>query len=48
MRGHRHGKEAKMIGKVVGDHPGMMVMRTGIGGTRIVDVMLGEQLPRIC
>ena len=48
MRGHRHGKEAKLIGKVVGDHPGMVVMRTGIGGTRIVDLMLGEQLPRIC
>ena len=48
MRGHQRGKEAQMIGEVVGDHPGMVVMRTGIGGTRIVDVMLGEQLPRIC
>jgi len=48
MRGHQRGKEAQMIGEVVGDHPGMVVMRTGIGGSRIVDVMLGEQLPRIC
>jgi hydrogenase expression/formation protein HypE len=48
MRGHRHGQEAQIIGEVVGDHPHMVVMRTGIGGTRIVDVMLGEQLPRIC
>jgi hydrogenase expression/formation protein HypE len=48
MRGHRHGQEAQMIGEVVGDHPGLVIMRTGIGGTRIVDIMLGEQLPRIC
>jgi hydrogenase expression/formation protein HypE len=48
MRGHRHGQEAQMIGEVVGDHPGMVIMRTGIGGTRIVDVLLREQLPRIC
>ena len=48
MRGHRHGQEAQMIGEVGGEHPGMVIMRTGIGGTRIVDMMLGEQLPRIC
>jgi len=48
MRGHRYGQEAQMIGEVVGDHPGLVIMRTGIGGTRIVDVMLQEQLPRIC
>ena len=48
MRGHQQGQEAQIIGEVVGDHPRMVVMRTGIGGTRIVDMMLGEQLPRIC
>jgi hydrogenase expression/formation protein HypE len=48
MRGHRHGQEAQMIGEVVANHPSMVIMRTGIGGTRIVDVMLQEQLPRIC
>lgn len=48
MRGHCQGQEAQIIGEVVADHPCMVVMRTGIGGTRIVDVMLGEQLPRIC
>jgi hydrogenase expression/formation protein HypE len=48
MRRHRDGKEAQIIGEVVADHPGLVVMRTGIGGTRIVDLMLGEQLPRIC
>jgi hydrogenase expression/formation protein HypE len=48
MRGHQYGQEAQIIGEVVRDHPRMVVMRTGIGGTRIVDMMLGEQLPRIC
>jgi hydrogenase expression/formation protein HypE len=48
MRGHRHGREAQIIGAVVADHPRLVVMRTGIGGTRIVDLLLGEQLPRIC
>lgn len=48
MRGHRDGKEAQIIGEVVAEHPRMVVMRTGIGGTRIVDLMMGEQLPRIC
>jgi hydrogenase expression/formation protein HypE len=48
MRGHPHGREAQIIGEVVADHPRLVVMRTGIGGTRIVDLMIGEQLPRIC
>jgi hydrogenase expression/formation protein HypE len=42
------GREARMIGEVVPDHPGRVVMRTRIGGARIVDMPLGEQLPRIC
>jgi hydrogenase expression/formation protein HypE len=48
MRRHPHGTEARIIGEVVADHPGMVVLRTGIGGSRIVDVLWGEQLPRIC
>jgi hydrogenase expression/formation protein HypE len=32
----------------VGEHPGMVVARTAIGGTRVVDLPVGEQLPRIC
>jgi hydrogenase expression/formation protein HypE len=48
MRAHRFGKEAQVIGEVVADHPGMVLMKTGIGGTRVVDVLFGEQLPRIC
>jgi hydrogenase expression/formation protein HypE len=45
---HRDGKKAQIVGEVVADHPGMVVMRTDIGGTRIVDLPLREQLPRIC
>lgn len=48
MRRHPDGKEAQIFGEVVADHPCMVVMRTSIGGTRIVDLRLGEQLPRIC
>jgi hydrogenase expression/formation protein HypE len=36
------------IGTVVEAHPGVVVARTGIGGTRVVDLPLAEQLPRIC
>ena len=47
---HRHplGAGARRIGTCVEDHPGMVVVRTGLGGTRVLDLPLGEQLPRIC
>jgi hydrogenase expression/formation protein HypE len=48
MRAHPLGKDAAIIGQVVADHPGMVLMKTEIGGTRVLDVMFGEQLPRIC
>jgi hydrogenase expression/formation protein HypE len=48
MRRHQYGQTAQIIGEVVPEHPGMVVMRTGIGGSRIVSPLLGEQLPRIC
>jgi hydrogenase expression/formation protein HypE len=48
MRRHPHGKDAAIIGEVVAEHPGMVLMKTEIGGTRVLDVMFGEQLPRIC
>jgi len=48
MRAHEHGRDAVLIGEVVGEHPGMVLMKTEIGGTRVLDVMFGEQLPRIC
>ena len=43
-----YGKDAAMIGEVVPDHPGMVVLETLIGGSRIIDMLTGEQLPRIC
>jgi hydrogenase expression/formation protein HypE len=48
MRRHQKGYAAQIIGEVVADHPGMVIMRTEIGGSRIVGPLLGEQLPRIC
>ncbi len=48
MRGHELGKSAAVIGVCVEEHPGMVVARTALGGTRVVDLPVGEQLPRIC
>lgn len=48
MHAHPAGAGATRIGTVTDSHPGVVVARTGIGGTRVVDLPLGEQLPRIC
>lgn len=48
MRAHPLGADSAIIGEAVESHPGMVVARTGLGGTRVVDLPLGEQLPRIC
>lgn len=48
MREHPLGRDARLIGQVVEGHPGMVLMKTRIGGRRVVDVLFGEQLPRIC
>jgi hydrogenase expression/formation protein HypE len=48
MHNHPFGQHAVIVGEVVSEHPGMVRMETGVGGTRILDVMFGEQLPRIC
>ncbi len=48
MRAHPLGKDAAVIGEVVSDHPGTVVMKSRIGGNRVVDMLSGEQLPRIC
>jgi hydrogenase expression/formation protein HypE len=42
------GKEACIIGEAVADHPGKVLLQTRVGGSRIVDMLAGEQLPRIC
>ena len=43
-----YGKDGAVIGKVVEDHVGKVILKTRIGGLRIVDMLAGEQLPRIC
>jgi hydrogenase expression/formation protein HypE len=43
-----YGRDATVIGEVVADHAGKVIMETRIGGQRIVDMLAGEQLPRIC
>jgi len=48
MRQHPLGRDSCIIGRVVSEHPGRVVLHTGIGGRRIVDMLSGEQLPRIC
>jgi hydrogenase expression/formation protein HypE len=48
MHAHEFGREATVIGRVVDEHPGVVVARTALGASRVVDQPLGEQLPRIC
>ena len=48
LRSHPLGAGAVRVGRVVAEHPGMVVLRTRIGGNRIVDMLPGDQLPRIC
>ena len=48
MRAHPLGSNAAIIGEVVADHVGMVVMRSLVGGNRVVTMLAGEQLPRIC
>ena len=48
MHDHSLGKEAAIIGEATSDHPGFVVMKTRVGGKRVVDMLSGEQLPGIC
>jgi len=48
LRAHTYGKEAQIIGQVVQEPAGKVFLKTRIGGTRIVDMLTGELLPRIC
>jgi hydrogenase expression/formation protein HypE len=48
MRSTRYGEEAVIIGEVQAEPPGRVLMKTTIGSTRIVDLLMGEMLPRIC
>jgi hydrogenase expression/formation protein HypE len=48
MRRHTHGRQAEIIGEVRQAPQGLVLMRTGFGGTRIIDMLIGDPLPRIC
>lgn len=48
LRSMKYGGDARIIGKVVADHPPLVLMKTDIGGTRVLDLLWNEQLPRIC
>jgi len=48
LRAHPLGKNAAIIGQVTAAHPGIVAAKTGLGASRVVDRMVGEQLPRIC
>ena len=48
MRKNEFGEKSAIIGEIVAEHKGMVVSKTAFGATRVVDMQLGEQLPRIC
>lgn len=48
MKQHKYGKNAVIIGEVVAEHPHRVVMKTALGASRIIDMPVGELLPRIC
>ena len=48
MKRNNYGRDAAIIGEVTDEHPGKVVMRTKLGPSRIVDMLSGELLPRIC
>ncbi|MFO0968224.1 MAG: hydrogenase expression/formation protein HypE [Gemmataceae bacterium] len=48
MRRHPLGRDAALIGEVTADHPGLVLIRSVVGGERVVTLLAGEQLPRIC
>jgi hydrogenase expression/formation protein HypE len=48
VRKNHYGQKAVIIGEVVKEHPGRVVLKTRLGASRIVDVLVGELLPRIC
>jgi hydrogenase expression/formation protein HypE len=48
VKSHEYGRDARIIGHTTDDRPGKVFLNTAIGGRRIVDMLTGEQLPRIC
>ncbi|MFM6783983.1 MAG: hydrogenase expression/formation protein HypE, partial [Dolichospermum sp.] len=48
MRNHPTGKQASIIGKIIPHPPGIVLLKTVFGAERIIDMLVGDQLPRIC
>lgn len=48
MKRDQYGKNSKIIGEITADNPGRVLLKTRVGGTRIISMLTGEQLPRIC
>jgi hydrogenase expression/formation protein HypE len=48
LRAHPQGQDAAIIGHVTAEPPGIVQLKTAFGGTRIVDLLVGDPLPRIC
>lgn len=48
LKNHPLGLQSAIIGQIVNDHPGKVVLKTGTGGKRIIDILTGDPLPRIC
>jgi len=48
LRAHAHGRDAAVVGRVVAEHPGFVTVRSLVGGERVLPMLAGEQLPRIC
>ena len=48
MKKHKYGNNSRIIGEVIGKKPGRVLLKTKVGGTRILSMLTGEQLPRIC
>jgi hydrogenase expression/formation protein HypE len=48
IRETRYGREAAIIGEIGAEHPGYVLLKTKVGGTRVVDKPIGEPIPRVC
>jgi hydrogenase expression/formation protein HypE len=48
LRGHPFGREAAIIGEITDEPKGMVLLETSLGGTRVLDMLTGDPLPRIC
>jgi hydrogenase expression/formation protein HypE len=48
LRAHELGRGAALIGELTTEEPGLVLLQTGFGGSRIVDMLVGDPLPRIC